>query len=50
MGRHLKVNRTMHQVTHGCADGTKLDILVEIVKAGEFKVEVLKIITLFAFV
>ena len=28
MGTHLKVNRTMHEVTHGCADGTNLDIIL----------------------
>ena len=45
----MKVNRTIHEATHR-ADGMKRYILVDIVKAGSFRVEVLKIVTLFAFV
>lgn len=45
----MKVNRTIHEATRH-ADGMKRYILVDIVKAGSFRVEVLKIVTLFAFV
>ena len=49
MGTHLKVNRTIHEAA--ChVDGMKWYIQVDIVKAETFRVEVLKIVTLFAFV
>ena len=48
-GYTYEVNRTIHEAT--CrVDGMKWNNIVDIVKAGSFRVEVLKIVTLFAFV